>query len=422
MNLLALAAATTLRLLDPTGDAAGDGTLLPPTSPAYANVSVFDLQEVALVPGASEDEPVTLAVSMGSVELTDALPAGFNKVVVDVYIDTAPGGAEVTLDGPGLLMPLDRGWDYAVRISPRGAFGAVAPLEAEAEVQWQQLPLALDGDTFVVSLPWALGEQRDLYAVTGLFDAFSPSGWRELSRTPSAWSFYSETQALPVVDVLAVDQEAQVRVLTTGVLPAPATPRDASGLPWLVTAVGGVLIALYGMLLRRRVPAPQAAAVDAGEAAADADADEAATDKGVDERVADADADADEGVAEDVSEEVAEEVTEAGGDEAPGDAGEAGEHVGSEEPLEDAEAVGSIEASDAEVDGSPDAVPDEDEAPAQHAAHAPDATPRRRLDPLAVAWTEDEDEEDDDLTSFLPRSPRAKRDLLVEDADEEEGA
>ena len=81
MNLLALAAATTLRLLDPTGDAAGDGTLLPPTSPAYANVSVFDLQEVALVPGASEDEPVTLAVSMGSVELTDALPAGFNKVV-----------------------------------------------------------------------------------------------------------------------------------------------------------------------------------------------------------------------------------------------------------------------------------------------------------------------------------------------------
>src|SRR5690606_27368028 len=74
VNLITLAAAAALRLLDPTGDAAGDGTLMPPTSPAYANASLFDLQEVALTPGATEGEPATLTVAMGSIELSDALP------------------------------------------------------------------------------------------------------------------------------------------------------------------------------------------------------------------------------------------------------------------------------------------------------------------------------------------------------------
>ena len=85
MNLIALAAAAALRLLDPTGDAAGDGTLMPPTSPAYADLSVFDLQEVALVPGAVEGEPATLAVAMGSIERSEAMPGGFNRVVVDEH-------------------------------------------------------------------------------------------------------------------------------------------------------------------------------------------------------------------------------------------------------------------------------------------------------------------------------------------------
>src|SRR5690606_37387370 len=146
VSVLALAAAAALRLLDPTGDAAGDGTLMPPTSPVYANAAVFDLQEVTLTPGAAEGEPAVLGVAMGAIERTDLMPAGFNRVVVDVYIDVVEGGAEATLAGPDLLMPPGRGWDYVVRLTPRGASGAAAPLDADFAVQWQPLPLAIDAD------------------------------------------------------------------------------------------------------------------------------------------------------------------------------------------------------------------------------------------------------------------------------------
>src|SRR5690606_2614201 len=223
-----------------------------------------------LAPGAGDGEPTVLAVSMGSIELSETTPAGFNKVVLDVYIDHVEGGAEATLAGPGLLMPPGRGWDHVVRVTPRGAFGAVAPLDPEVPVSWRPLDLVLDGDTFVVTLPWTIGQQADVYAVSGLYDAFSPTDWREVSPSPSPWSFSSESQRLPVVDVLAVDQAAQVRVLEEGVLPAPVTPR-ASGLPWLALSVGGVLIALYGLWLRRRVPAPAPAKAEPeGERGAEA--------------------------------------------------------------------------------------------------------------------------------------------------------
>ena len=398
MNVLALAAAAALRLLDPTGDAAGDGTLLPPTSPAYANVSVFDIQEVTLAPGAGEGEPTVLAVSMGSIELSETTPAGFNKVVLDVYIDHVEGGAEATLAGPGLLMPPGRGWDHVVRVTPRGAFGAVAPLDPEVPVSWQPLDLVLDGDTFVVTLPWTIGQQADVYAVSGLYDAFSPTDWREVSPSPSPWSFSSESQRLPVVDVLAVDQAAQVRVLEEGVLPAPVTPRD-SGLPWLALSVGGVLIALSGLWLRRRVPAPAPAKAEP-EGERGAEAPEGELDAGVPEgeeaaegeRAAEATrpqaADDDGGAVapDDAEARATEEPAPATGD-APDEPGEAGT------PEEEGDAA----------EGEPDVGGD-----------------AARPDPLAGAWGEEDDEEDDDLAGFVAGETQ-RRGVPGPDAAEDDG-
>lgn len=154
MNLTALLALLAITLTDPTGDAVGDGTLQPPTSPLYANVSLFDLQLVEL--DVAETGEAVLRVALGSYgpstagtapdaegQAADAPPvtesedeaeaarqAEFGSfdlsgllAVVDVYLDVGSGGATATLSGPDLLMPLDTGWRHAVRISAEGAYG-----------------------------------------------------------------------------------------------------------------------------------------------------------------------------------------------------------------------------------------------------------------------------------------------------------
>lgn len=412
MSVLALAAAAALRLLDPTGDAAGDGTLMPPTSPVYANAAVFDLQEVTLTPGAAEGEPAVLGVAMGAIERTDLMPAGFNRVVVDVYIDVVEGGAEATLAGPDLLMPPGRGWDYVVRLTPRGASGAAAPLDADVAVQWQPLPLAIDADVFVVTLPWPVTEDAQVYAVSGLYDAFSSDSWRALTPSPSPWSFSSATQTSPVLDVLAVDQQAQARALTDGVLPAPAVRRD-SGLPWLLLALFGVLIAGFGLWLRRRVPAPAVVAAGVEDAVpAEAEAEDAALEEaeaagavlGEAETTggAPAEAEAADGAPAEVTAEVTVEAA------APETAA--------------LEAETGVAAPEVPVATAPVEPPEE---PRDQSSEGPREDPLEPRDgdrdPIAAAWADDEDgeEEADDLAAFLSGGAR-RRELRVEHADEDD--
>lgn len=412
MSVLALAAAAALRLLDPTGDAAGDGTLMPPTSPVYANAAVFDLQEVTLTPGAAEGEPAVLGVAMGAIERTDLMPAGFNRVVVDVYIDVVEGGAEATLAGPDLLMPPGRGWDYVVRLTPRGASGAAAPLDADVAVQWQPLPLAIDADVFVVTLPWPVTEDAQVYAVSGLYDAFSSDSWRALTPSPSPWSFSSATQTSPVLDVLAVDQQAQARALTDGVLPAPAVRRD-SGLPWLLLALFGVLIAGFGLWLRRRVPAPAVVAAGVEDAVpAEAEAEDAALEEAeaagavLGEAEATGGAPAEAEAADGAPAEVTAEVT-----------------VEAAAPETAAlEAETGVAAPEVPVATAPVEPPEE---PRDQSSEGPREDPLEPRDgdrdPIAAAWADEEDgeEEPDDIAAFLAGGARP-RELRVEHVDEDD--
>ena len=298
MSLLALAAAAVLTLSDPTSDALGDGGLVPPTSPVYANTAIFDLHEVRLDLTATETSGgvasggvpaqdggaaragagASLAVTLGAVDLSLDSPAGFSGVVVDVYIDSGPGGSDTTLTGPGMLLPAGSGWEYAVRLSPAGAFGieyqeeatsaadtsseAVTPLEPgsvpppdsdDERLALRPLQLRIDGNRLVVDLPWLIDEDAVVYAVTGVYDPFSSDSWRSLASSPSPWAFSGgEEQVVPVVDVLAVDQETQARVLRTGVLPQPQRTAS-SGLVWIALMVVGVALAVTGLVLRRRV-------------------------------------------------------------------------------------------------------------------------------------------------------------------------
>src|SRR5690606_31530245 len=73
VNLATVLALLSLTLTDPTGDAIGDGTLNPPTSPIYANSALFDLQAVELE--VSEGGVAVLKVTMGALSATAPQPS-----------------------------------------------------------------------------------------------------------------------------------------------------------------------------------------------------------------------------------------------------------------------------------------------------------------------------------------------------------
>ncbi|HZJ10983.1 MAG TPA: glucodextranase DOMON-like domain-containing protein [Trueperaceae bacterium] len=315
MHLITLVTLAALTLTDPTSDALGDGTLTPPTSPIYAHSAIFDIHEVVITtlpqaadgsgadgagraPAAAGSALATLAVTMGAVDPDDGSAAGFSGVVIDVYFDAAPGGSEITLVGPGMLLPAGGGWEYAVRLSPAGAFavsydeppaaatselaGAVAlppqaampqtagsaeaddpgvggPGDAAAGgvdggLTVEPLELTIDGNRLIVPLPWPLAEQTVVYAVSGVYDPFSNTSWRPLANTTSPWAYSGGDQVAPVIDVLAADQAVQLQALSTGVLPRPQRTGD-SGLLWLLLMAAGVVIAGVGLWLRRQVKA-----------------------------------------------------------------------------------------------------------------------------------------------------------------------
>lgn len=321
MILPSMLALLALTVTDPSGDAFGDGSLLPPTAPVYASAAVFDLQTVSLtavpsgtrialtlgalgvIGGPQADEPATAdAGAPTDVEgsLTDTAEedperplVGYLPAIIDVYLGEVPGGHDRTLPGPDLLFPQGVGWQYALRLSSGGAFYVEYPLPVEvngrpaeepapeppavSELVREPLDLYRTSDTLVAYLPFALSEDVAVQALVGVYDPFSQTGWRPLSPTPSAWAFSgSGDQSSPVVDLIAPDAATQRAALQSGVLPKTATPQAVRVVPWLWVMGGGLLIALVGLFLRARVPA--AAKPATAEAEAEAPADEATVD------------------------------------------------------------------------------------------------------------------------------------------------
>lgn len=333
-GLTSLAMLGALTVTDPTGDAVGDGTIVAPTASRYANSAIFDLQDVSIevlqqTPGGSiillpdepeeagagagdgeggevpADQPPTpaespvepaavlsvLTVTLGAIDVSESTALGFGSVVIDLYLDGAQGGRETTLDGPGMLMPAGRGWEYAVRLTPDGATGyryveqphatvtagpegepAAAEgsrdLGADAEPEalsappedLQRVPVgvSLQGSMLTIALPWGFPDEVVAYALSGVHDPFNPTGWRPLADAPSPWAYSGGEQVVPVIDLVAPDQATQERALRTGVLPLPAVAVRDAGTLWLLLMALGVLVAAAGLMLRRRVAAPAA--------------------------------------------------------------------------------------------------------------------------------------------------------------------
>ncbi|UCH27526.1 MAG: hypothetical protein JSV66_07790 [Trueperaceae bacterium] len=241
-GLLALVLIT---LSDPSGDARGDGTLLPPTAPVYRSLSAVDLLEVSLL----QDDTLGLSITMGSLANPLNLPNGFSIPIIEVYLDTVEGGSEELLAGSGLKMPPGTGWEYALRLTGEGRHLFSSGLTGDiTDHKTTQIELIADGQTLIVKTPFTSPKEANIFAIVGLYDSFAQMPWRSLSRDPSPWAFSSQQQRFPVIDVLAEDLSTQQQTLTTGVLPLPNTPAQDSR--WFVLMGAGIFLAILGVAAR----------------------------------------------------------------------------------------------------------------------------------------------------------------------------
>ena len=257
IHLLILAVAA-LHLQDPAGDAVGDGTLTPPTAPVYADTAAFDLQSVTLT-----DAPdLTVRVGLGALPNAGNLPNGFSNPIVEVYLDTAPGGEQKLLPGSGMVMAPKHGWEIAIRATGDAAY-AVKAQDHGAPSSWPRLPVKVDvsGSTLTLHTSIPRPKRADLYAITGVYDPFTQDGWRPVASAPSPWAFSSPTQHPAVVDLLASSQAAQRREIDSAQL-TPYRSRT-HGIGWLLLMFLGVLLAGFGAVVRRRVRAPARRGADA---------------------------------------------------------------------------------------------------------------------------------------------------------------
>jgi hypothetical protein len=257
----ALILAVLLAIADPVGDAAGDGSLRPPTTGVYAGSANFDLHSVDLLEGPS----LVLEIVLGALDNPGDLANGFSHPVIEVYLDSREGGERELLAGSGMRLPADRGWETALRIT--GDLAELHHISEDGDRVLLPVDLRVVDGTVVATtpLPAVDPESSTLFAIVGVYDPFSDSGWRDLSREPSPWAFSSASQAFPVVDLLAPNDEAQRRALQSGALPLNQAEPDRRGVPWLLMMALGVVVAVVGLGLRSRVaptPVPAGAAPD----------------------------------------------------------------------------------------------------------------------------------------------------------------
>lgn len=234
------------------GDAFGDGSLLPPTSPRFADPAWYDLVDVRLLEG----DPIRITVTMGAIDASGGLPLGITQPIVEIYLDTVAGGVEALLPGSGLSMPIGDGWQIAVRVTGDGAWAWHADEDGTVDLAAPvPIEVVVDGTELTILTPFARPEEPpSVYAVSGVYDPFRVDGWRPLSRDPSPWAFSSDQQVVSVVDVFPGDAAARAAALARGELPrATRTPAlDPRTRTWVWLMVAGLAIALVGVGLRAR--------------------------------------------------------------------------------------------------------------------------------------------------------------------------
>jgi C-terminal binding-module, SLH-like, of glucodextranase len=243
--MLTLALAVLLTFTDPPADL-GNGQVHQPTAAVGRPNGALDVTQLELY----DTQVVTFSLTFTSLGNPFKLANSFTFPIIELYIDDQSGtGSTTLLPGSGMRLPKGATWKHAFKLTG----DTLQVFEATAN-GWQDVTskypanISVQGTTIVVSSSLPRPERVDLYGVVGSYTGFNESGWAPLSTSESPWAYSSDTQTFPVLDVLAPTFEAQQNALTSGVLPVIRPPRPTN--PWLFVMIGGVLIALAGVLLR----------------------------------------------------------------------------------------------------------------------------------------------------------------------------
>jgi hypothetical protein len=256
--MLTLALAVLLTLTDPGSDL-GNGQVRPPTAAVGRPNGALDVTQFQLY----DSETVNFSLTFTSLANPFNLRHGFTFPIIEIYVDDQSGtGSTTLLPGSGMRLPTGASWKYAFKLT-----GDTLQVFEATQGGWQDVTtrypttLSVQGTTIMVSSSVPRPQKPDFFGMVGSYNSFSETGWTPLSRSESPWAYSSDTQIPAALDVIAPTFEAQRSALDTGVLPAIRPPRPVN--PWIFVMVGGVLIAMLGVVLRfwpseaRSVTAPK---------------------------------------------------------------------------------------------------------------------------------------------------------------------
>lgn len=243
-------------------DPAGDERAEYPTAPFFSQgTGYFDLLHFQVTGG---DDHLCFDFQFASVANPWQAPEGFSHQLVDLYLDTAPGGKTKTRhEGAGVRFAPEQGWEYQLRIMPWGGSALWNHQNQSWLVEVYVLP---DGKTIRARVESELlGLPTDswgYYVLVGSYDGFGPDNYRQIQPRPGPWQFGGRSGPA-VIDLLALQgegpQSQEAQLLEPAVLSPVGTRLNSRprALIWFTVSLLFAFALLELYRLRLRNPPPQ---------------------------------------------------------------------------------------------------------------------------------------------------------------------
>lgn len=182
-------------------EAEDEAASYPSASFFHPGSGFFDLLQFQV---AGEGEELVFDFTFARVANPWEAPEGFSHQLIDLYLDTAPGGrCEPRLTGAGVTFPQEHGWEYQLRIMPWGGSAFYNLKDESFPVQVYLLP---DGKTIrgkiALNLVGTPKEDWGYYVLVGSYDGFAPDNYRPQTAKAGVWSFGGSGRT-NVLDLLA---------------------------------------------------------------------------------------------------------------------------------------------------------------------------------------------------------------------------
>lgn len=247
----ALVLATLLTISDPSNDAVGSGTLVPPSSQEFVAGSL-DITEFSLL----DADDLTVELKFASLANPFDRVLGFSFPIIEIYIqdNDQSTGATSSLEGSGMFFPKGSFWTYALRLT--GDKAEVFSWTSEGLKSIEPVSVFSQDNTLTIRTRIQTPKALTAYGIAGYYTPFSSTGWQSISLTPAPWAYSSTNQQSPIVEVISADPQAQVQAINNKVMTAIASSSPPNY--WMYVMIAGLALAILGFLVRLRTRAPQA--------------------------------------------------------------------------------------------------------------------------------------------------------------------